>query len=100
MNWKFWSRCGLTPERMEEICSALEAYLRTGGETWKVLCFPRRQLRVASATARLSRVTGISFEDLFRFSQHVTYGMRKRLRLAGKEGTRVRIERRLSNSVS
>lgn len=91
MNWKFWAwrRYRLTPERREEICRSLEEYLRSGGQIWKVMNF-RLHPQVAVAT-------GIPFGDLWKFRQHVSFGMRKRLRQAGENGTSVRIERRLAS---
>lgn len=79
--------CPLTPERMEEICKALEDFARSGGKARSVR-HSTGPLRTASMTANMASDTGIPYEDLWQFRQHATPDMKERIILAGKDGKR------------
>ena len=76
MNWRFWKR-GLSPERMEDICAAVETHLNTvGGIVYGLAPFKGRP---GSMAWRFPELAGVSAKELERFSRGIVSAMKDRL---------------------
>lgn len=78
MNWRFWTWGKLSPERMEEICSAVEVHLtRNGGIVYGGAPFKGRPS--GAMIWRFPELASVSAEELEMFRDSITPAMEDRL---------------------
>lgn len=95
MNWKFWRR-GLSPARMEEICTAVEYYLREkGGIVYGSA--PSKGKPSGSMTWRFPLLAGVSKKELKMFADGITPAMEGRLIKAQQPTIDARRAKRVAN---
>ena len=77
MNWRFWRR-GLSPERAEEICTAVETHLREkGGIVYGSA--PSKGRPSGEMIWRFPELADVSAKELKMFADGITPEMKERL---------------------
>ena len=77
MNWKFWNR-KLSPERMEEICTAIDSHLKEkGGIVYGSA--PSKGRPLWEMIWRFQELADVSAKELKKFADGITPAMKERL---------------------